>query len=81
MGAALPWNRFLFGVSVQNLANKDVSEFAPQVIRIGGNYKLFSSGISPKLSSWQFYSFGSDELNGSYYIIYFGFTNCPDICP
>ena len=25
--------------------------------------------------------YSSKDLNDSYYIIYFGFCNCPDICP
>jgi protein SCO1/2 len=23
----------------------------------------------------------NEEFRGRYYIVYFGFTNCPDICP
>lgn len=39
---------------------------------IGGEWRLWRSDGS---------AFGSDELKGAYYIIYFGFCNCPDICP
>ncbi len=35
---------------------------------------------------WQLYDtdgnvFSNEELKGTYYIIYFGFCKCPDICP
>lgn len=26
-------------------------------------------------------NFGSANLNGNYYLLYFGFSLCPDICP
>ena len=39
---------------------------------IGGSWNL--KDIEDK-------NFGSDELKGKYYIIYFGFCKCPDICP
>lgn len=26
-------------------------------------------------------AFGSENLAGQYYLIYFGFCNCPDVCP
>ena len=39
---------------------------------IGGEWQLRDTQGRPM---------GSGELKGSYYIIYFGFCNCPDICP
>lgn len=39
---------------------------------IGGYWKLQDMDGKP---------FGSDNLEGKYYLIYFGFANCPDVCP
>ena len=39
---------------------------------IGGEWTLTDTDGKP---------FSSNDLRGSYYLIYFGFTNCPDICP
>ena len=39
---------------------------------IGGEWELLDTKGQP---------FGSKNLRNSYYLIYFGFCNCPDICP
>ena len=39
---------------------------------IGGSWELVNKNGE---------KFSSENLKGSYYIIYFGFCNCPDICP
>lgn len=39
---------------------------------IGGEWKLKDTKGRP---------IGSEDLAGNYYLIYFGFCNCPDICP
>ena len=39
---------------------------------IGGDWKLLTTEGG---------TLGSIDLEGTYYLIYFGFTNCPDICP
>jgi protein SCO1/2 len=39
---------------------------------IGGPWKLWDLNGKP---------FGSGDLDGKYYLIYFGFCRCPDVCP
>ena len=41
-------------------------------ISLGGEWKL--TGAGNKVVS-------SQDLKGQYYLIYFGFTKCPEICP
>lgn len=40
--------------------------------KIGGEWTLLDHNNKP---------FGSKDLRGKYYLIYFGFTHCPDVCP
>ena len=40
--------------------------------QIGGDWKLISTEGE---------SFSNEDLEGKYYLMYFGFTHCPDICP
>lgn len=40
--------------------------------QIGGDWKLIGTDGQP---------FSNKNLEGNYYLIYFGFTHCPDICP
>lgn len=44
----------------------------PGAVRFGGDFTLTRASGEP---------FSSDELKGQPYIIFFGFTHCPDICP
>lgn len=39
---------------------------------VGGDWTLLNTEGQP---------FSSRNLQGNYYLIYFGYTNCPDICP
>lgn len=44
----------------------------PGAARLGGDFTLTRTNGEP---------FSSDELKGHPYLIFFGFTHCPDICP
>lgn len=53
---------------------------------ITGLTKVTSSGKANIGGEWELIDtngkkFGSKDLEGTYYLIYFGFCNCPDICP
>jgi protein SCO1 len=41
-------------------------------MQFGGEWSLIGTDNTP---------FGSKELRGSYYLMYFGFSHCPDVCP
>ena len=43
-----------------------------KINKIGGNWIL--KDLNGK-------NFGSANLNGTYYLLYFGFSLCPDVCP
>ncbi len=51
---------------------KDSSAQLPGAARIGGFFKLTSHEGRP---------FSSVQLEGKPYALFFGFTNCPDVCP
>lgn len=44
----------------------------PGAVRLGGDFTLTRANGE---------TFSSDELKGHPYIIFFGFTHCPDVCP
>ncbi len=60
---------------VRENAQKNRSKFKQKHFgkpSIGGYWELENS---------EGFKMSSDDLQGAYYIIYFGFCNCPDICP
>lgn len=64
------------GVRAQKKIDKSISGMTKVTsvgkVKIGGDWTLTDTKGR---------KFGSKDLEGSYYLIYFGFTNCPDICP
>ncbi len=71
---------FYYSASKRSEANLDTieedisgfKELKHKERTIGGDWTLTNADGMP---------FSSRNLNGSYYLIYFGYTNCPDICP
>lgn len=58
-----------------DLIDDDISglkEIKSKQIKVGGDWTLIDVDGRP---------FSSRNLYGYYYLIYFGYTNCPDICP
>ena len=43
-----------------------------KINKVGGNWVLKDINGN---------TFGSANLNGTYYLLYFGFSLCPDVCP
>lgn len=67
----------LYIMMVINSAAKDKKAMKNSVTHvgranIGGPWKLWDIEGRP---------FGSGDLDGKYYLIYFGFCRCPDVCP
>lgn len=67
----------LYFMMVINSAAKDKKAVKTSVTHvgranIGGPWKLWDIDGKP---------FGSGDLDGKYYLIYFGFCRCPDVCP
>lgn len=42
-------------------------------MELGGDWEMIDARNNKKIKS--------SDLDGSYYLLYFGFCNCPDICP
>jgi cytochrome oxidase Cu insertion factor (SCO1/SenC/PrrC family) len=62
-----------FGAYIEmNKEYDPVAAAAQNPLGIGGPWTLYDPDGKP---------FGSDDLAGSYYIIMFGYSQCPDICP
>lgn len=78
LGAAISVLGLYAVLEVSNLQNKQKSQrktpksSSTGKATIGGDWELVDTQ-GRKLSS--------NDLKGSYYLLYFGFCNCPDICP
>ncbi|KRW99060.1 Thioredoxin-like fold [Pseudocohnilembus persalinus] len=55
---------------IQN--QNDEKEQKTSRIQLGGEWELFDLNGN---------KFGSENLKDDYYLLYFGFANCPDVCP
>ncbi|MEM1371489.1 MAG: SCO family protein, partial [Pseudomonadota bacterium] len=62
------------GVSMLGTLQQSVQDGrnAPAAIRIGGPFELTAHTGA---------AFSSQQLQGKPHLVFFGFTNCPDICP
>ncbi|KDN39762.1 SCO1 protein [Tilletiaria anomala UBC 951] len=49
--------------------------------RIGGPFELVAASIDPKTGTPSGAKVTHEDLQGAFSLVYFGFTNCPDICP
>nr|CDI56810.1 probable SCO1-involved in stabilization of Cox1p and Cox2p [Melanopsichium pennsylvanicum 4] len=66
---------YYFRTEKQNVEQRRKAETASAKVgrpRIGGPFNLITSTSHP---------FTHQDLLGSFSLVYFGFTNCPDICP
>ena len=72
---------FLINSRMQELVRKRKARLAGEPEELTEKDKINAVGGHWLLKDIQGRDFGSHNLSGNYYLLYFGFSLCPDVCP